>query len=205
MKSLWNDEQGVGLILLFALVLIIVYFCALVIDLRRAEYVVETISFSADAAALAAASELSLSSGSDLTRWTNAKRAVLAFVKKNAQIADYTFPDPAESAHRYGDPDSCESSGNYRWQIYDNDEMRIEIERGIYEESKTAPFTSSFASLENSVSCYVSAAPAKEPFPNAVRVTITVYNYPNYFALVRPFNSPSFARLSGTAMSARVE
>jgi hypothetical protein len=207
-KALSDDrrsERGIAMIVVVALVLLIVYFCALVIDLRRADYVSHALQLSADSAALAAASELSLGLASDEQRWKNAKRAAIAMAKVNLVIPNYDFPDPAQTADHQGDADSCEPMGDYNSQIYANNEIRIEIERGVYEESLAPPFTKTFTSKENAITCYVSASPANRPFPNAVRVVLTIYKYSNFFAGICPFGRPRFEELSRSSLSSRIE
>ena len=193
-----QGERGSVIILVFTLVLLVLEFSALVIDLTRADYATHGIQRSVDAASLAAATQLVLSSNSDLDRWKNSKRAILAVVKQNPIFARYAFPDLTDSSYHQGATDNCESSGIYRSQIYDNGEIRVELERGTYVDDGGGTFTS----LESSTTCNASAAPL---LPNAARVTITIFNFPNVFGTVPPFNFPAFRALSRTAVGAQID
>jgi hypothetical protein len=192
-----DDIRGVGVIVMFGVIMLLIYFCALVIDLGKAEYTTHVIQHSVDAASLAGAAELVRGARDDLTRWTNSKRAVLAILKLDSLLPFYDFPDITISSNHQGVADYCET-GDYRWQIYDNNEMRIEIERGVYTENAGGFL---FDPRESDTSCNADA----DPYPNAVRVTLTVYDYPNFFATVLPFGRPTFPVLTRTAIGAEVK
>lgn len=193
-----EDQRGVGIIIMLGMVLLLVYFCALVIDLGRAEYTVHCIQRSVDAAALAGAAELVLGGSNDLKRWKNTKRAVLGMLKSVPITPHYTLPDLTVSGYHVGDTDQCESSGNYRWQVYDNGEVRVEIERGVFSEDSGSP---SFDPLESPSDCNASA----DPPANAVRVTVSIYEFPNYFAGVLPIGRPTFPLLQRSAIGTQVK
>lgn len=198
LSYLRDAERGVGIIVMFGVIMLLIYFCALVIDLGRAEFTTHGIQRSVDAAALAAASELVLGTNDDLVRWRNAKRAALAVLKLNPIDRSVEIPDIAVSANHQGDTDYCESSGYFRSQIFDNGEMRVEIERGVYTEDAVGPV---FTSLESEIVCNAYA----DPYPNAVQVTLTIYDYPNFFAIVLPFATPNFPMLTRQAIGAEVD
>lgn len=190
-----REESGAALLLAMGLVLLVVYLGVLVIDLARAEYITRELQRSADAASLAGATELVLSSNSDLDRWSNAKRAAIGILKSNFRISGYSLPKVGESSHHQGAADGCEGLGDYRSQVYDNSEIRIELERGVYSDAGQG----TFVSLEDSGTCNAGSV----PLPHAMRVTVTLYRYPTVFASLTPFGQEEFSALRRTAIGAR--
>jgi hypothetical protein len=192
-----TDEKGSVFVLMLGCILLILYFAALVIDLGKAEYTTHSMQRTVDAASLAGASELVFGTSAPLDKWRNAKRTVLGTIRKNPVFATYTFPNLSAPGNHQGGPDKCENTGDYRSQIYDNGKIRIKLERGVYVEGNAPPFNS----LESSATCNATATPA----PNAVRLTLTVYNYSNVFAVIPPFDKPLFTEITRTAIGAEVD
>lgn len=190
-------ERGSVLVLMLGCALVILYFAALVIDLGKAEYTTHGMQRTVDAAALAGATELVFGTASPTDRWMNAKRAVLGSIRKNPIFANYTFPEPSVAGNHQGGPDKCENTGDYRWQIYDNGKIRIKLQRGIYVDSNANPFST----LESSGTCNATHTPP----PNAVELTVTIYDYPNAFAVIPPFNKPLFTEITRTAIGAEID
>jgi hypothetical protein len=176
-----------------ALIMLVLYFCLLVIDVLRAEYAANGLQRAVDAAALSGGTELVLSSDSDLERWTNSKRAAIAALKVNPIFLAGNFPDVTDTSTHRGSTDACDTdpSSNYRWQVYDNGKIRIEIARGTYNDS-----TDSFTSAESTTVC------ADASNPNAVQVTVTVNGISPLFGGIPPFSilqMPAITRVSRAA------
>jgi hypothetical protein len=190
-----NSESENGSVVFLAMVLIILllYFCLLVIDVLRAEYAANGIQRAVDAASLSGLTELVISSDSDPDRWMRSKRAALAALKVNPIFLAGDFPDVSDASTHFGSTDACETdlSSNYRWQVYDNGKVRVEIARGTYDNS-----TDSFTSVESATVC------ADASHPNAMQVTVTINGISALFGVIPPFHivqMPAITRIGRAA------
>jgi uncharacterized membrane protein len=190
-----DDERGSILLVTLALAILVLYLSLLVVDLRRAEYAANGIQRAADAAALAGLTELVASSDSDADKWKNAERAALAVLKQNEIFLAGDVPDASQPDTHIGSTDACDTDpfSNYRWQIYDNSKMRIEIARGNYDEA-----SDTFTSSENSTVCNDGTS------PNSVQVTITVRNFPTVFGAVLSSDLAKMAPIVRTGKAAQL-
>lgn len=194
-----SDEQGVIIVFAALLVLVLFYLGALVVDLARTEYTLRILQKSVDAASLAGSIELALSGNIASERWKNSKRAALSVLKENLTIRDHSFPRVDISGHHVGPSDRCEMLGDYHSQIYDNGEIRVELERGFYDDTGDG----SFSTREDATTCNDTSSPPSNAAPNAVRVTAVIYNYTLVFAPY--FNRTSLDSLTRSAIGGRVK
>ena len=191
-----DDSRGSAIVLLLALILALLYFGTLIVDLTQGELVARLLQKSVDAACLGGANQLVHSSGSDIERWENSKRAVIALLRSNLSLYEYDFPDIHDARHHDGSADLCEDAGSaYRFQIYDNGRFRISLERGYFENDAAGTFTS----YESSTQCKAEL----DPPPNAVRLTVIAFRYPTVFGWV--VGVGEFTRITRTGLGAEVD
>ena len=198
--TIGRDQQGAIQILLVTLMMVLLGLTALVIDIGRARNATLSLQRSADAAAHAATGELVYSIQDSQERWKRAKRVALAMLQTNPVLGGINFPDVSNASHQVTSiDDACEdTTSDYRFQIYDNAETRIEIERGFYDFESSTP---GFTPREGGSSCDPSSPARVFPPPNAVRITMTVNGIGTFFA--RMFGTAEFNALTVIGFSAR--
>ncbi len=194
-----GDERGSVMILALAVVTAILLLAPFIVDYARAGYALTGIQRAADAASLAGASELVLSSNDYTTRWKNAKRAIIAALRENPIFMSFEFPNLAASGS--GPPDACEPNGAYSRRTFDTNTMTITLARGKYDDA-----TGVFTSHENEKA----NPPATDCIPdtnksNAVQVTVTVKEFANVFARIPPFNRLTMPPMTRTAVASFVD
>lgn len=194
--TICGNARGAVILLVLVIVLAVLYVGVLVVDVTTLQHTTRVLQFSADAASLAGATELSLSSASDMDRWKNAKRAALGMLREHLILHGYRFPDLTNASYHSGNRDSCELTGEYRSQIFDNGDVRIELERGVYSDDDPPDF----ASLESPATCHAS----HDPLPNALQVTVTVYESIGIFASASRFKGARAGPLSRNAIGAQI-
>lgn len=196
-KSHSQNQQGSAVILVLAILLLMLYLGALVVDITALQKMGDSIECAADAAALAGANQLVLQN--DLTnvdRWKNSKRAILGMLQAHLLQLAILPPVLLDPTSHKGPKDACEGIGRYNSQTYENDSVRIELERGVYVDSEPPEFTS----LEDALTCNANASPK----PNAVRVRLTAGRKPLMFAFMAGFGKKS-TLITRQAIAARID
>ncbi len=191
----FRNERGTIILITVYLIVAVLYLSLLVVDITRAKYAVNSIQRSVDAASLAAVTELVLSSETASDRWKNAKRAAFGVLRQNPIFMSSGLPDVADNTTHRGSSDPCETdpTSAYRWQVYENGRIRVEILRGLFDDT-----ANSFASTENSAVCGDTSS------PNAVRVTVTIIGFPTIFGGVPPFQAIIMPPLTRTGLGVQL-
>ena len=191
-----DNERGSALIMTLFILMALLYFAVLVIDMTRIEQLERVLQATVDAASLAGATELVISGKPSDERWKNSKRAALGSLRKQLGGRSFVLPDVTIPTNHVGPADSCESTGDYRSQTYDNNSVAITIERGHYVEG-----TGQFRSLEDDSACNASG----DPVPNAVQVTVSIQDLPVFFSNQFGFTARSFGPITRSAIGTFVD